>query len=521
MAGKIRNMVNRNGRYHARLVVPKDLRRIVGKTELRSPLGGDYRQALKLLPGAVAQLQHQIAVAEQKAGAGGVQSGPARYPLAPDQIAVSHYMQRLAFDDELRNDARWPSIGIDDLLVQRLRAAIAGQADDAELAHLAGAQIERFRASGNLNAAPGSDEWRGIARALCSAELEALERVAERDEGDFTGTPSAPIIKNAQPPEDTPAPVSIKRLWTEYVEMRMQSGSMRDGGKRQGVAVEGLRKFVKHDDAARLTKKDIMAWRDQLRGSLSPKTISDVHLSTVRSLLNWAVENDKLPENVAEKVRQPKPRRQHSREQGFTEAEAIKILKVATTYEPNADVNGYIREKSHLIAAKRWVPIICAFCGARPSEITQLRKEDVREVDGQWIIRITPDAGTIKAGDYRDVPLHEQIVSLGFPEFVKAAKPGPLFHGGTIPAKYADKAKRISNQIGTWLQERELIPDGVRPNYGWRHRFKSQTIELGISPRVYDAIQGHAAKSASDGYGDVSLKAKADAIGRLPAYPLK
>ena len=74
MAGKVRNLVNRSGRYHARLVVPKDLRRFVGKTELRTPLGGDYRQALKLLPGAVAQLQQQIALAEQKAN-GKRQSG--------------------------------------------------------------------------------------------------------------------------------------------------------------------------------------------------------------------------------------------------------------------------------------------------------------------------------------------------------------------------------------------------------------------------------------------------------------
>ncbi|MCB2111753.1 MAG: integrase, partial [Rhodobacteraceae bacterium] len=59
-------MVNRSGRYHARLVVPKDLRKIVGKTELRTPLGGDYRQAVRLLPGAVAQLQHKIALAERQ-----------------------------------------------------------------------------------------------------------------------------------------------------------------------------------------------------------------------------------------------------------------------------------------------------------------------------------------------------------------------------------------------------------------------------------------------------------------------
>jgi hypothetical protein len=187
MAGKVRHLINRNGRYHARLVVPKELRGIVGKTELRAPLGGDYRQALRLLSGAVAQLQHQIALAERKAGAGRPQTGPARYPLAPDQIAMNHYMQRLAFDDELRNDPRWPSVGINDILVKQLREAIAGRANDDELVDLVGEQIERFRAAGNLDALHGSTEWRGIARALCSAELEALERVSERDEGDFTG----------------------------------------------------------------------------------------------------------------------------------------------------------------------------------------------------------------------------------------------------------------------------------------------------------------------------------------------
>ena len=111
MAGKVRHLINRSGRYHARLVVPKALRGIVGKTELREPLGADYRQALKLLPGAVARLQHEIALAEQKAHRPKTDS--ARYPLTPDQLAYSHYMQRLDFDDELRNDPRYAMVGID------------------------------------------------------------------------------------------------------------------------------------------------------------------------------------------------------------------------------------------------------------------------------------------------------------------------------------------------------------------------------------------------------------------------
>lgn len=107
MAGKVRHLLERDGRYHARLVVPKNLRGIIGKTELREPLGGDYRRALRLLPAAVARLQTIIADAEHKAGH--VSEQP-RYPMAPDQMAVAHYNRRLAFDDELRNDPRYAAV---------------------------------------------------------------------------------------------------------------------------------------------------------------------------------------------------------------------------------------------------------------------------------------------------------------------------------------------------------------------------------------------------------------------------
>ncbi|WP_217630716.1 DUF6538 domain-containing protein [Paracoccus tibetensis] len=66
MAGATRYLLNRDGRFFARLVVPKALRAIVGKSELRTPLGPDRRSALKHLPGAVAVLQHELAQAERK-----------------------------------------------------------------------------------------------------------------------------------------------------------------------------------------------------------------------------------------------------------------------------------------------------------------------------------------------------------------------------------------------------------------------------------------------------------------------
>ncbi len=520
MAGKVRHLINRSGRYHARLVVPKKLRAIVGKTELRSSLGADYRQALRLLPGAVAQLQHRIAQAERKAGQGHVLAGPARYPLAPDQIALSHYNQRLAFDDLLRNDPRYANTGIDDLYVNQLRQAVAGRCHDDEVQALIGDQVERFRAVGNISAGQGSDEWRVIARALCSAELEALARAAERDEGDYTGTPITPIITNAQPPTDAPEPVSIKHLWADYVNARRQAGFMRDGGRQLGLTVEKLRKFVKHDDAARLTKRDVLEWRNDLLTTLSAKTVSDKYLSTIRSLLNWAVENERLTQNVAATVKQPKPRQKRSREKGFTDDEALKLLKASRAYSPHEDDMGRVREKPELVAAKRWVPILAAFSGARVTELTQLRKQDLRKEGGQWVMRITPDAGSVKTGEYRDVPLHHQIIAQGFERFLEASKNGPLFHGGTDPAKYATKAVRISSQLAEWLRKAGLVPDDVQPNHAWRHRLKTQCRELGVSDRVADAIQGHAGRTAADDYGDVTIKTMADAIERMPEYKL-
>ncbi len=523
MAGKVRHLCTRRGRYHARLVVPEKLRGIVGKTELRTPLGGDYRQALKLLPGAVVQLQQQIAQAEHLAGAGQAQAVPARYPLAPAQIAQSHYMQRLAFDDEIRNSpsfSRLGAIGIDDHLVKRLREAIAGRANDAELGALVGALIDRFRAAGNLDAEPGSPEWREIARALCNAELEALARAAERDEGDFTGVPSAPIIKDSQPREKAAEPVSLKRLWADYINSRVQAGFMRDKGQRLRPVAENLRKFLKHDDARRVTKKDLLAWRDHLMQELSAKTVNDIYLSGARSLFAWATENDRLPENVAASVKQPKPKKVYGRERGYTDPEAKKVLAASRSYQPKPDEFGRVRESDKMANMKRWVPIICAFSGARVSEITQLRKEDIRNADGQWVARITPDAGTVKAGDYRDVPLHPQIINEGFAEFVNEATPGPLFHNATELEKFRRAAVIVSNKLSDWLRESELTPVGLQPNHAWRHRLKTQCRELGISDRVVDAIQGHAGKTAGDNYGDVTLKTKIDAINKLPFYDM-
>lgn len=521
MAGNDRYLLNRNGRFFARLVVPKELRGVVGKTELRRPLGPDRRTAMKLLHGAIATLQHELAQAERQAAASGaVTVQPGRYPLGPDQIAASHYAQRLAFDDTLRNNPLYVAVPVDDHLAQRLRDGMAGRLADTEMADLIGGRIERFRQAGNLTAQPGSDEWRQIARALCVAEYEALSRVVERDEGDFAGTPQHPMIANAQPPKDAPAPVSIKRLWAEYVQSRKLLGYMADDGRRQILAVESLLDYLRHDDAAKVSKKDMTAWLDLAVTQRSPSTVSKVYLPTIRSLFRWAHGKDRIAADPTTGLRVATPKKIQTREKGYTTPEAVKVLAASRAYQPKTGPKGKVLEGPHTTAAKRWVPLLCAFTGARVAEITQLRKEDFRNEGGVHVARITPEAGSTKTGQWRDVPLHRQIVALGFLDYLDSVPSGPIFHNATDPAKYTYNAKKMANRLGDWLQENSLVPDGVQPSHGWRHRLKTIGREIGIQDRVLDAIQGHAPRTAGDNYGDITIKAKADAINRLPDYDL-
>jgi len=519
MAGKVRHLKERNGRYSARLVVPKNLRSIVGKAELETQLGADRRQALAKLPSAVAALQEQIALAEQQAK---LKSSPVslRYPLSIEQIASRHYQSLIVFDEQIRqSDPRFSNIGIDDVYVENLRAGIAGRLSDDQLNLLVGDRIERFRLLGNTSVQQGSTDWRKLAMALCVSEYEALARSAERDEGIFNGAPDHPqLVKAIEAPEPH-EPVDLMGLLDEYIKELERQGKGKEARKRWTPVFTDLVKLVGHSDASRLTDDDVRNWRNKKLETLSSKTVGDVYMASVRAVLNWAVAEKKIPRNPAGDVKVRKQKKAKTREKGFRDDEALAILKFCRTYQSKEVANPRNREAPKTTAAKRWASVLCAFTGARIVEIMQLRKEDVRKEGDVHVIRITPDAGSVKTGQFRDVPLHKQIIDEGFLKFIESSSSGPLFHSSD-PENALTGARTVAGRVSEWLRDSEIIPDGVQPNHAWRHRFKTIANDLGLPERVVDAIQGHAGRTAGDGYGDVTVIAKSRVIAQYPEYEL-
>ena len=138
-------------------------------------------------------------------------------------------------------------------------------------------------------------------------------------------------------------------------------------------------------------------------------------------MFKWGKKRGWLSSNPAEDARIEGRGKKVTREKYFLEGERAAILKAALAVE------GTKRENPKTTAAKRWVPWLCAYSGARVMEMIQLRSEDVRKEKDDWVIRITPEAGDMKINHYRDVPVHEHLVSLGFIEFLQRANPGHLF----------------------------------------------------------------------------------------------
>lgn len=178
-------------------------------------------------------------------------------------------------------------------------------------------------------------------------------------------------------------------------------------------------------------------------------------------------------------------------------------------------------------AARRWVPWICAYTGARVNEITQLRASDVITVDGIECIRITPEAGTVKTSRERKVPLHPHLLEMKFVEWAhrNGKGPTPLFYSIERQRKKDRKNPTytsVGNKLADWVRKVLDITDPkVAPNHGWRHRYKTEGRRAKMLWQVLDAIQGHAPRTDGEDYGEVPPDVMLPEILKYPRYEIE
>ncbi|MET3906251.1 hypothetical protein ABID59_000572 [Bradyrhizobium sp. S3.3.6] len=157
-------------------------------------------------------------------------------------------------------------------------------------------------------------------------------------------------------------------------------------------------------------------------------TVREVWLSSSRRVFGWAREHKRIGQNPFKEVRVDVPRKVQTREEGrsFTDVEASTILLASLAIQ---------KPSTPTERTRRWVPWLCAYSGARPGEITQLRGIDVEERKGFYVMKLTPEAGTIKTAKPRTVPIHEHLLAQGFIEMVRQVGQGALFYNDKTPQR--------------------------------------------------------------------------------------
>lgn len=558
MAKKVRYLDQRDSGFYARMAVPKELRKIVGKAELSMPLTAATRaEALRTLPAAVARMQETLSAARQAHKASAPVVFRKGQNLTPQQLAKAHYAAQTAFDDELRNaDHRYGHGFIDEDYVRNLRAAVNGSASNDDLHQTLRVTLARYASNGNLKAEVGSPEWREAARALAVAELEALSRTAERDEGDFSGGPQHPLLtaKEVVPEDGMSARIlcpdstkSLAEIAADYVKERGASDQTNFECEATARVMEQVLGEAK--PVYRLTRDDVKAFRNALIKApvnytkrfpgktiveasaannarptpyplLNSRTVNDKYLNKLHAILNWCVRKDILPDNPATGIKVDTKRdRNNPPRVPFAPSDLGKIFAPAQFKggKPTSEA--------------QWAMLMALFSGARASELAQLKLDSIRTERGVLVMAVEEETKT--AGSRRVIPIHSTLIALGMKDRVEALRAEGATHffpdwyrrGMAAKAKAAKSGKKTLNHYFPRFVPKRFndsylpevgIRDGRKTWHSFRHTFKTGLSLAGVDRSMQDALCGHTDHSAGGGYiHGASVEAKRDAIEKL------
>lgn len=170
-----------------------------------------------------------------------------------------------------------------------------------------------------------------------------------------------------------------------------------------------------------------------------------------------------------------------------------------TKFNNNQALNIINHCKNNLESPFSWAVLLMAYHGMRNSEVTSLTKSDiVTDPDSQICYINIKNGKTVNAK--RKVPIHNEIIKLGFIEYVQQFEFLIFNFGSTKLTSY------YSHELRPLLNIPELAEDGSRLSlYSFRHAVISKLTAAGSNRGIQNAIVGHAQSETQAGYTHIDL----------------
>lgn len=361
---------------------------------------------------------------------------------------------------------------------------------------------------------PGALE---MLRECLKAYRTARQGAHRRDRGEVVETPAPLPLAEATP---RTAPLKLRDVFDRWKAVKKRSDDSTRACERALALFEQRTGNPPVQAITRAQGDDFRAWLQTL--GTSSKTAHD-RITWVKSLLVYAYRDLELItrqpwEGIDIEHRTEKPRKPWS----DAELKAFFTLPLFTSYElPKTTFrNGG--------DAAYWIPLLGLYTGARVGELAQLRVQDVEETKNGPFIRITEEAegATVKTqAGIRRVPLHRELVRLGFMDYVKAMK-----DAGAVslwPAYKLRKGKPggyFSDWVNTFHKAATENPNAP-VFHELRHTVRSGLHSAKVDRTTIGLLLGHdtglsAAELTYTHVSDADLKAAIEALS-YPAVKLR
>ena len=496
-----------------------------------------------------------IAAAVWEHYSAGVEAGDNERASRPDRAALSH-AARVALKEvhKLKPDDGDAAIinAWTDYEILKGKAEWAGSRRKVRLARLRadlGAgdtrlikpDADAFLAKQGFKIDRAGPRYRELCFKLMRAEIEQLERYAERDRGDYTGQPKDPIIVElVNRPEPIGEPrASIMEIFAKY-ERENPNNIRADSFKQARRDVQNFADFVgSRVKVGEIEKRHVREWKELLadypvkatetnmfkglslreiveknkalptpKPTLKRQTLRR-YLGSLSAFCNWMVDNEYLPATPFSKGMIPKKAPPTHPRKSFTD-DAIHVLFSSPLFQTaqseewrHLNRPGNVAVRDH----RYWIPLVMAYSGARPGEIAQLHVGDVRQEHGIWIIHITElgddDKRTKTESSMRVVPVHSKLIELGFVKHCEAMRRAgnkevfpevEIPKEGQIAAQFSREFSRYLTKIGL-KTGRDIVP------YSLRHTFIDKARTAGFMDEEIGTVVGHDKATMTGRYG--------------------
>lgn len=494
----------KSGIFWLRVRVPKDLKSIIGKTEIKKSLGTRDPLVAKSL-----HAKRMVEITEQFAGLRkGIQTITKKDAVA---IAGLFYRRVLKeYEDKRENYTRVRMMQFRALV--RLSKEELAQPQNRILGYVREhyrKDLRNFLVSEGRVVNPEQEDM--ILDEVNKAVVQALPIVDRNNQGDYRPDPDAVRFPEYIPPSTPGVDYSPIGVFDAYAdEAKLKASTI----KRWRPVIAKVQAEV--PDIRELTPKWCLEWKNTLvKTDLARRTIRDIYLAALKALCNYAAENLMIETNPVDKIKvRGKDEARLRTVKGYTYEEA-KVVLSASLEEQNARLPVDRR------ASRRWCPWVCYYSGARIGEITQLRKPDVFRSEGIWVMKITPEAGGVKTDQVRLVAIHPHLIEQGFLDFVRECSTETLFFD---PARSRGgkegnpTSKKTGERLARWVRELGIVDKELQPNHGWRHRFKTLARRALMKDEVRDYLQGHVPGTEGAKYGDFPPPLLYHEICKIPYF---